>query len=497
MSKRASGALIAGLVLDRALPEPLHRQLYAGVREAILSGYLAAGARLPSTRMLAAELGVSRNTVTEAFTQLFAEGYVEGRTGAGTYVSRAVPATLRRPEPAVPPVGREAAVPRRLSRRAEAMHGGVGTLVRARFHGDGGIQPFQLGVPDLDNFPVAIWGKLVGRHGRDLQPWARGLLHPTGHPALREAVAGYLATARGVRCRPEQVIIVGGSQQGIALAAQVLLDPGDEAWMEDPGYRGTRTVLAGSGVRVVPVPVNAEGLDLAAGKARAPGARLAYVTPSHQFPLGVVMSLRRRLELLEWAAFTGAWILEDDYDSEFRYGGRPLTALQGLDTGGRVIYAGTFSKVLFPALRLGYLIVPEPLVETFASVLFAIGGPAPMLEQLVLADFIGEGHFERHLRRMRQLYRERQETLVRAAQRKLWGLLQVVPADAGMHLVGWLPEGVDDRAVAQAAAARNLRLVALSQSSVEPPERGALLLGYAALTLPQIREGIDRLGEVL
>jgi GntR family transcriptional regulator/MocR family aminotransferase len=277
----------------------------------------------------------------------------------------------------------------------------------------------------------------------------------------------------------------------------VLLDEGDAAWIEDPAYLGARAALLGVGARLVPVPVDREGLDVAEGVARAPDARLAFVTPSHQFPLGVTMSLARRLALLEWAARAGAWVLEDDYDSEYRYAGRPLAALQGLDSAGRVIYLGTFSKVLFPGLRLGYLVVPPDLVDAFLGARGYAGFHSPALEQAVLADFIAEGHFARHIRRMRALYAARQAALVAAVERELPGRLDLRPSDAGMHLVGWLPEGVDDRLVARRARDHGLDVWELSALSIRPPRRGALLLGYAALDEDEIREGVRRLAVAL
>jgi GntR family transcriptional regulator/MocR family aminotransferase len=354
-----------------------------------------------------------------------------------------------------------------------------------------------MALPDLEAFPARTWGSLVARHGYHMQPWLRGFLPPAGYPPLRQAIARYLSTARGVRCIPEQVFITGGSQQGLALTGQVLLNPGDAVWMEDPGYRGAQAALQSAEARIVPVPVDAEGLSVAEGVRRAPNARLAYVTPSHQFPLGMAMSLRRRLDLLEWAHRTGGWILEDDYDSEFRYRGRPLTALQGLDEGQRVLYTGTFSKVLFPALRLGYLVVPQPLTQAFGAAAFTVGAPPPILEQLVLTDFLTEGHFERHLRRMRRLYAERQEAVLQAAAVHLNGMLELQPDEVGMHLVGWLPEGADDRAVSERAIAQEVRAQPLSNHRIEPGGRGGLLLGYAGFPIPALQAAIRTLAETL
>jgi GntR family transcriptional regulator/MocR family aminotransferase len=492
MPKRSTGAILTGIGLARNGPMPLHRQLYEGLREAILTRRLAPGMRLPSTRTLASELGISRYTVVDAFRQLRAEGYLEGKVGAGTWIARTLPDDLLRP--ALPTIS--AAVPMRerrpRSQRSEVQMALGRPLLSTRLRQPRHSQPFQVGVPALEAFPGDLWGRLVARHARTMPVSMRGYQHPAGYAPLRRAIASYLATARGVHCTAEQVVVVNGSQQGIALTAQVLLNPGDAVWMEDPGYPGAKGALLGAGARLMPVPIDAEGLEVEAGKARCPEARLAFVTPSHQCPLGVTMSLKRRLALLAWASEAGAWVIEDDYDSEYRYVGRPLAALQGLDSAGRVIYAGTFSKVLFPALRLGYLVVPRDLLEAFAAArLFADMHP-PLLEQAVLAEFMTEGHFARHIRGMRLLYAERQAALIEAA-RPLSDWLDLRPSEAGMHLLGWLPGGSDDEAIAQLAARHGVITHPLSRHCLEPSEQRALLLGYASVPIPAIREGVRRL----
>ena len=476
--------------VDRSSAVPLHRQIYHDVREAILARRFTSGMRLPSSRELAAELGVSRNTIVSAFEQLLAEGYVEARTGAGTHVAFALPAELLggTPPPLEPPSN---GIPRvaALSRR--------GTLLARTpmscSPGEDRPRAFQVGMPAVDAFPFRTWRQLMSRRWRQLP---RSLLcygDPAGYAPLREAVADYLRASRAVRCRTEQVIIVAGSQQALELCATVLLDPGDAAWIENPGYPGARGALLGGGARLVPVPVDEEGIDVAAGTAACPEARLAYVSPSHQYPLGVVMSLSRRLALLKWAEQAGAWVVEDDYDSEFRYRARPLSALQGLDRHGRVIYVGTFSKVLFPSLRLGYLVVPPDLVEPFVAASVHAAHHAPTFSQCVLADFIVAGHFTRHIRRMRALYAERQTALLDAASRSLRGLLDVRPAEGGMHVLGWLPRGVDDRLAFRAAAAAGVTAPPLSFYCLDTPSRGGLLLGYTGIEVKEIREGVRRL----
>jgi GntR family transcriptional regulator/MocR family aminotransferase len=493
MRTRRAVAAATSLTLDPASPAPIYRQIYSGVRAAILQGRLAPGAALPSTRAFAAELGVSRTTVVAAFEQLLAEGYVQGRAGAGTYVAQTLPDDLLRPAADRPARHAAGGDGRGLSRRGALL---AATPVAAA-RDEGRPVAFRPGLPALDAFPFALWARLVARRYR--RPPAELLSYgdPAGYRPLREAIAGYLGESRAVRCRPEQVLVVTGAQQAIDLTARVLLDPGDAVWVEDPGYIAGRGSLRGAGAELVPVPVDAQGLDVAAGVAAAPAARMVYVTPSHQYPLGVTMSLPRRLALLEWASRASAWVLEDDYDSEYRYAGRPLAALQGLDSEGRVIYLGTFSKVLFPSLCLAYLVVPADLVDAFVAARMLVNRHSPSLEQAALTDFIVEGHFMRHIRRMRAFYAERQAALVAAAERELAGLLAVTPSEAGLHLVGWLPDGADDRAAARAAAAHGVEAPPLTPFGIRPVPRPGLLLGYAAVDEAAIRTGARRLAGAL
>jgi GntR family transcriptional regulator/MocR family aminotransferase len=485
--------LFTTLPLDPDSPSPLHRQLYDGVRDAILRGALPSGARLPATRKLATDLGVSRNTVMTAFEQLLAEGYVDGRHGSGTYVSRSLPESLLHVGRSEAAILRSEVDPPRLSKRGRVLAATPAAFPQSHH----AARAFEIGLPALDAFPRETWGRLAARRLRGATGEQMGHIDSAGYRPLREAIASYVGTARGLRCSPEQVIVVAGSKRAIDLAARVLLDPGDATWIEDPCYPTARRVLQGAGARVVAVPVDEEGLNVASGHACCPNARLAYVTPSHQFPLGVTMSLPRRLALLEWAARRAAWILEDDYDSEYRYEGRPLASLQGLDRAGRVLYMGSFSKVLFPALRLGYLVVPLPLVESFVAAHALLDGQSPTFDQAVLADFMTEGHFVRHVRRMRTLYAERQATLVRAAAREFGGLLDVQAAQAGMHLVGWLPPGVDDFSASRSAQEAGITARPLSSFASSNTRRGGLLLGYAALRPSEIREGVRRLAGAL
>jgi GntR family transcriptional regulator/MocR family aminotransferase len=493
MVKGSAAMPFTGVALDRSSAVPLHRQLYDWLREVILSGQLSGGRRLPATRTLAAELGVSRNTVMSAFDQLLAEGYVEGKVGAGTYVSHVLPDEVLYVAAAPRATNGASYARRAISRRGQVMADLPPVAVRFP------ELPcaFRVGLPALDEFPFDTWANLMSRRWRNPTSDLLAPGDPAGYGPLREAVAGYLGVARAVRCRPDQVIITAGSQQALDLAARVLLDPGDSAWIEEPGYLGTRGALLSAGVRLVPVPVDSEGLVVSEGISRAPEARLVCVSPSCQFPLGMTMSLSRRLALLEWAAKAGAWVLEDDYNSEYRYANRPLAALQGLDTEQRVIYIGTFSKVLFPSMRLGYLVVPPDLVNAFIAMRSRIDIHPPTLEQVVLADFIAEGHFARHIRRMRHIYAERQAVLVEAAARDLRGLLEVKEAEAGMHLMGWLPDGADDEVASARALAHGVLAHPVSPLHAGPPSRPGLLLGYAAATPQEIRQGARRLATAL
>jgi GntR family transcriptional regulator/MocR family aminotransferase len=492
VSPRTAGAFPLLIALDANAPVSLTQQLYDAIRQLILDGRAAAGTRLPSTRILSEELGVSRNTVVNAFERLAAEGYIDSKTGSGTRVAKTLPDAMARAS---------TAGPRRVSapvRRRPSHRGAAIAAIRTRGWSGrlGDVRPFRLGVGAIPEFPLNIWSRLTRR-------WAhRGAAtmdydEVAGYAPLREAIATYLKSARGVDCDASQVLVVNGSQQALDLASRVLLDPGDRVWFEDPGYDGARGAFLAAGATLLSVPVDDDGLNVKLGIARGVDARLAYVTPSHQFPLGVTMSLPRRRELLEWAGRSGAWIFEDDYDSEFRYTHRPLPALQGLDRHECVIYSGSFSKVLFPGLRLGYLVAPRAVLDTFLRVRFLTDVHPSTITQAVLADFIGEGHFERHLRRMRTLYFERQQVLVRNARTHLAGILRVQPSPGGMHLVGWLPPDVDDREATRAAKACGIVVAPLSFFMSHRPDRSGLLLGYAGLTPAQIAAGSRRLAAAL
>ncbi|MCI0395997.1 MAG: PLP-dependent aminotransferase family protein [Chloroflexi bacterium] len=474
---------------------PLYQQLYSHLQAAILSGELKGGLKLPSTRVLAGELGVSRNTILNAYEQLAAEGYLESVEGSGTFVARVLPDLLfTTPGRKVPRQPRRTGPDQpRFSDHAR-LQLAAPLMAALRPSGNELPRPFRFGMPAVDAFPYQLWSRLVVRQARRLPASALTYQDPAGYGPLREAIAAHVTVSRRVHCTPEQIVIVSGSQGALDLASRMLINPGDPVWLEDPGYLSARGAFLGAGAHIVPVPIDEEGLVVEAGIARAPQARLVYITPSHQFPLGVTMSLARRLALLDWARRAGATILEDDYDSEYRFAGRPLAALQGLDDAGRVIYIGTFSKVLFPALRIGYLILPPPLVDAFLTVRSLIDIHAPILEQAALADFMVEGHFTRHLRRMRTLYAGRRAVLLEAVRELP---LEIDSPEAGMYCIGWLPDGMDDVSVVRQAAAQGLDLTPVSRFSMEPLARKGLVLGYAAYSVQQIQDAVRRLAAAL
>lgn len=490
--RRVRATLVPSLAIDRRAPTPIYRQIYEGFRSAIIDGRLRPGQSVPSTRTLASELQISRIPVVNAYEQLRTEGYLEAAVGAGTRVAESIVEEKLRSSRLTRSRGANrrpnAHTPRRVSRRSEE-------LTRAAMS-----QPwlprqgaFRMNLPALEQFPSSAWAKLVSRHARGMTRAIMAYGDATGYLPLREAIADYLGTVRAVHCDASQVVITTGSQQGLQLSAQVLLNENEELGVEDPGYLGARLAFAAAGARVVPVAVDQEGMSVEELMRSAPQARAVYITPSHQYPLGMVMSAGRRMRLLNWAASSGAWIIEDDYDSEYRFGSYPIGSLQGMDGDARVIYVGTFSKVMFPALRLGYVVAPPDLVSAFAGALDAAGIFSSPLYQTVLTDFIQEGHLARHIRRMRMLYMERRKALVSALSTQLGSALEVVGTDAGMHVVALLPPGVDDVAISRRAAREGIAALPLSTCYIGPSQRGGLVLGYGGANSHQIRDGVRRL----
>lgn len=490
MVKKSGGALLLSVKLDRDSDKSLNTQLCMALRDLILSGGLRAGDRLPATRTVAKDLQVSRTTVIDAFARLQAEGLIESRTGAGSFVSRAL--EEHRPSPSrVGAPARSAARPPRLS--SIMTHGSKLLLDRLPHE----ARAFTTALPAFDAFPMASWARHVAKHWRSRRDIVLGYGETQGYMPLRRAIAAHLRTNRAISCEPEEVFIVNGAQDGFQLIARILLDPGDKVWFENPGAIGARNCFAAAGADLVPVPVDEEGLVVEEGLARAPWFRLAFVTPAHQQPLGSTMSLRRRLALLSAAETADAWIVEDDYDGEFCYGGRPPPTLKSTDTTGRVIYVGTFSKTLFPALRLGYVLVPPGLVDLFDKLVRSFVTGVPSSPQAVVADFMDEGHFAAHIRRMRKLYSERHAALQEAARDKLQGLLDVVQTDTGLHTVGFLPDGICEMEVARAAWARKITVVPLQRFALAPIDRSGLVLGFSGVGAAELRKGVDILAEAI
>jgi len=482
------------LSLDASLPLPMFRQLYDAIKDGILTGKLPSTTQLPPTRALAHLLRVSRQTVLNAYSQLMAEGYLSGNVGKGTFVSDKLPGTLvsAQAEPMREPL-------RPLSTRGQRF---IDIRSKINTHDDK-PRAFRIGMPGLDVFPFPVWARLEARRWRR-PSFQLGYTDPAGYRPLRELLAAYLSTSRGVHCSAEQIIVTSGSQQALFLIASLLLAPGDAAWVEDPGYRGTNGALHATEARVCPVPVDQEGLCVELGAQHYPDAKLIYTTPSHQYPLGVTMSLRRRLDLLAWATRNKAWIVEDDYDSEYRYTGTPHASLQSLDKSGCVIYVGTLSKLLFPGLRLGYMVLPPPLVKAFVNGKAVMDRHTSIVPQIVLAEFIAEGHFNRHIKRTREVYAERHAALLQALEHQVADHLDFGPVDAGMHVAVALKDQRDDHAIALQAQKHNVELRPLSQfyaSMEEAPLRDGtptgFLLGFASVLPAETRFGVSVLHKLL
>ncbi len=498
--------------LHEGTPPSLQQQLYTRLREDILSGRLRPGEKVPATRALAVQLAVSRTTAVLAYDQLLAEGYIEARRGAGTFVSRQLPDDAFKAASEERRLGSGAAgqsgpstpsrsalarhAPRRLSRWGSNL-GAVGSLmtereVRLPFD-------FRPGRPDWDAFPHQLWSRLAARRWRRRSADLATYGEAAGYRPLREAISTHLGQSRGVHCTSKQVVVVNGSQQGVDLLIRLWLDPGDRAALEEPGYPGAALALRANGVTVCPIAVDDDGIDVGAlGPADAADApRLVYVTPSHQFPTGATLSLPRRLRLLEWAARRGALVVEDDYDSEFRYSGRPLESLQGLDVNSVAAYVGSFSKALFPPLRVGFVVLPPELAEPFVAAKWLADRQTATPDQQVLSDFIQEGHFDRHLRRMRRLYGARRDALLAALRQHLGGLVTPGGDGAGLHLIAWLPPGSDAAGIAARAAELGVAAPTLDPYYQGASGRPGLMLGFAALDEPRIVEGVRRLAEAV
>jgi GntR family transcriptional regulator/MocR family aminotransferase len=479
--QRRSWASLYAWQLTRSGDAPLFRQIYLQIRAAILSQSLAPGTKLPSTRALAAQLAVSRSAVVSAYEQLLAEGYASGKVGSGSYVASDLPAVEGR--------GPKRKRPVTIARAAPLRPDFADVTVQSD------ERPFNLGRTLVDARTMELWRKVSARAFRSLGHDHFGYSDPRGQPELRKAICDYLRAARAVQCEPEQIVVTSGTQHAIDLVIRVLLKPEMQAWIEDPGYSLTRQALIAAGVKARPIPVDAQGIDVSAGIRAAPKARAAFVTPSHQFPTGVVLSMTRRLELLNWARETDAWIVEDDYASEFRYGGRALASLQGLDERERVIYVGTLNKALFPGLRLGYAVVPPALLKAFITVRYLVDRQPSSLAQAVVADFIEQGHFAAHLRRMRLQYKDQRDVLVAALRQRLGSGITVDPPDQGMHLVAYLRRGLNDVAIERAARDHGVIVRAMSRLYAAAPPRSALVIGFSGYPREIIPPAVTRLAK--
>ncbi len=486
-------SLIADLLLQRlaaaravaSAPTPANRRLYDCLRAAILDGTLPAATRLPASRDLARELALSRNTVVFAYDQLLAEGYVRSRVGSGTYVADVFPESYTTvPAPASMPA-RVAVTPvdaapqtiatPPLSARAQGL---MGRLSAATVQWGA----FMPGVPDVTAFPHRRFAQLLARQARTGSPALRSYASSGGHPALQRSLAQYLRQARSVQCSPEQILVTEGIHQAIDLVTRLLADPGDAAWVEDPGYWGTRSILRINGIEARPVPVDAEGLQVPEQAPDDPRLRLAFVTPSHQYPLGPVMGLARRLALLEVARRRRLWVVEDDYDSEFRFAGQPIPSLQGLLPDAPVIYVGTFSKTLYPGLRTAYMVLPRALSESFRAAQMELYRGGHLLEQAALAEFMDSGQYAAHIRRMRLLYGARRAHLIRRIEAHLGpGWLHPLDSNAGLHLVLALPPGVSDVRVSEEAGRQGVLVRPLSRYYAGGVAPAGLLLGFACV----------------
>jgi len=487
MPKSPSGVLLQGLTLERSSGVPLYKQLEIGLRKLILSGTLRARQKLPSTRELAGEIGISRITIKSVYEQLVAEGYVQATSGSGTFVADGLEIEVS------PQVGRlPDEVPRKinLTDRARSISS-TNASVR-----QGKTEPFRPGVPALDLFPIKPWNKYL-REATNTSYRDLSYGSVKGNADLRRSIASYLSDARGMQADSEQIVITSGAQQAFVLIAFSLLTRGDTVWYENPGHIAGRDIMQVMGANVAPVPIDAEGIDLEFAIKNYPSPKLIFTTPSHQQPLGTTMSLARRLSLLSYAQENDAWIIEDDYDSEFRYRGRPLPALSALDSERRVLYVGTFSKSMFAAIRLGYIVVPPEMVDAIGKTKILLGqNSSPLVEQ-ALSRFMDDGRFVEHIRRMRRVYRERRDLLFDCLSSTCAESLTPQPTDAGMHMLAWLNGGVNDLTAHRALLDVGIESLPLSVYSVYPIERSALVLGFSNVREERLPGLVGRMSNTL
>ena len=478
--------------LDRTATIPLYRQLEQNIRRAIVEGRLKPGEKLSSSRSLAKSLNISRFTVSQCYEQLVSEGYLETLSGSGTYISGHIPDRWLKAE------FQESLDIQTVKTHTLSQFGNSLISIASLEVSEPDYEiSFRYGNPAIAHFPIKQWRKLINRYWDSSPDLLSYPVDAAGHLPLRKAIAEYLGRSRAVRCTPERVIIVNGSQQALNLIARLVLNPGDWVAIEEPGYLGARHCFTGQSANLEPIPVSSEGLDVEFLVRCDRPFKLIYVTPSHQFPTGVTLTLKQRIALLQWAQSTGTLIIEDDYDSEYRYGEQPIPALQGMDKTQSVIYIGTFSKTMFPSLRIGYLVVPQLWISLVSKAKWLCDRTVPLLEQYALTDWIAEGHFERHLRRMRQLYNSRRQVLVRALEKYFGDRVTIVGANAGIHMMVRIETDLSDRTVIQQAAAMGVGLVSARDYYLKPRYQGEFIFGYAQLEEAQIEQGVLRLSQVL
>jgi GntR family transcriptional regulator / MocR family aminotransferase len=480
---------------------PLYKQLYDLLRKAILEGKIMPGQKLPGTRSLAAELKISRNTVAIAFDLLRIEGYISGRTGSGSFVNEIPDNTYTAKRKLN--IDHLSEVDKSVSavkaKPVKSLKDKISPESIAHINkSDTRIIPFQNGIPAINEFPFKIWLKIINKVSINIANLHLGYGDSAGYKPLREAIASYLRTYRAVNCSTDQIIIVNGSQQGLDLIGRVLLKKGSNVWLEDPCYFGIKASMLNADAAIHPCPLDDEGININYSDKHNPKPDLIYTTPSYQFPLGITMSVSRRIQLLNYAEKNNCWIIEDDYDSEFRYVGSPLPSLQGMDKSKSVLYLGTFSKVLFPGLRMGYLVLPDKkMTEDFMALKFIMDRQSPILDQTILAHYLNEGHFTRHIRKMRMLYKSRQEFLINEINKNLNGLVKVKPAPSGMQLILWLPENINDKEVTEEAFENNLIVNPLSNYSIKFFKAPGIILGYTAFDKHELRNGVQLLKKTL
>jgi GntR family transcriptional regulator / MocR family aminotransferase len=514
MRTRASGADLTTVKLDPASGVPLYRQLCEEVRRAISDGTLVAGARLPATRVVMKDLGVSRNTILAAFRQLVADGYLSAKRGSGIYVAKraqghpspraieinngpdGLSTPAQKPSEMSPQtsshvpagLGESICLPKRTSILAQ--------LPLSRLYRPGPLRPFCTGAPDWREFPLEIWERLRARALRESGAAVLSCGYPAGYLPLREALAIYLRTARDIRCTADQIVVTAGAQQALCLIGGVLVSPGDVVAIEEPGYVGAKAAFLDAGARVAPLLVDEEG-PIAPGARRQNAAVLVYITPSHQLPLGFTMSLRRRIEMLQFASKQKAWIVEDDYDSELRYDGPPSPSFLSLDPNGRVIYVGSMSSVLFPSLRIGYVVLPSMQVGSFVKANAIVGGHSGLVDQATLALFVSEGHLARHVSHLKQVYQSRLLALREAVQRDLRGIFEFETEQAGLNTVAWLCRAWEEEGVVSAAAAAGLDLTPLGAYGTTGLMRPGVVFGFSAFTPEELQKAAARLAQAL